>query len=129
MHEKLNKAKEVIKNNWKPFTVGAILTGVTFIVTRQVTMRYMRISGTSTLISRTIANEGPLYKVFHIYAPGVKYQGPSWMVTCKETGKAFRSQHHAAKMMNISETMLSTHLNGKAGSAGGYHFERIGLGV
>jgi hypothetical protein len=129
MHEKLNKAKEVIKNNWKPFTVGAILTGVTFIVTRQVTMRYMRISGTSTLISRTIANEGPLYKVFHIYAPGVKYQGPSWMVTCKETGKAFRSQKHAAKVMGITESTLSQHLNGMRDHVHGYHYKRIGVGV
>lgn len=129
MHEKLDKAKEVIKNNWKPFTIGVVLTGVTFIVTRQITMRYMRISGTSTFISRTIANEGPLYKVFHIYAPGVKYQGPSWMITCKETGKAFRSQKHAAKVMKLSETRLSTHLNGNTAHVKGYHFERIGLGV
>lgn len=129
MHERLARAKEVIRTNWKPFTVGIVFTGVTFIVTKQLTMRYMRISGSSTLVSKTVANHGPLYKVFQIYTPGVKFQGPSWMVTCKETGKVFRSQANAAKVMKISPTMLSTHLNGKAGSAGGYHFERFGMAV
>ena len=129
MREKIDKAKKVIKENWKPFTIGVVLTGVTFIVTRQITMRYMRIGGTTTFISRTIANEGPLYKVFNIYVPGVKFQGPSWMVMCKETGKAFRSQKHAAKVMGITESTLSQHLNGMRDHVHGYHYERIGIGV
>lgn len=128
MNEKLKKAKKVIKNNWKPFTVGVVFTGVTFIVTKRVTTRYWNLQGT-IVINKAMANEGPLYKVFNIYAPGFKYQGPSWMITCKETGKAFRSQKHAAKVMKLSRQHIGDHLNGNRSNVKGYHFERIGIGV
>lgn len=126
---KLDKAKEVVRKNWKPFTVGVVFTGVTLVVTKRVSMQYMRIDGSSTFISRALANEGPLFKVFQIYTPGLKFQGPSWMVRCKETGKAFRSQRHAANVMGITESTLSQHLNGMRDHVHGYHYERIGIGV
>ena len=127
MHEKLEKAKVIIKNNWKPFTVGVVLTGVTLIVTKQFTMRYVRVGGTYRFVSRTVANEGPLYKVFNIYSPGFKNRGPSWMIRCKENGKVFRSQEFASVKMGLSEKHISTHLNGGRDHVAGYHFERIGI--
>jgi len=125
--DKLDRTKEVIKKNWKPFTVGIVLTGVTLIVTRNMTMRYMRIEGTSTFIHKAVIEEGPLYNVFNIYAPGFRNQGPSWMVRCIETGKLFRSQEHAARVMRLSEKHISAYLNGHRHNVGGYHFERIGI--
>jgi hypothetical protein len=39
--EKLDKVKEISKKNWKPFTIGVVLTGVTFIVTKRVSTRHI----------------------------------------------------------------------------------------
>jgi hypothetical protein len=50
---------------------------------------------------------------------------PSWVVRCLETGEIFISQADAAKAMNISASILSSHLNGKFEHALGNHFERI----
>lgn len=127
--EKLDKAKELIKKNWKPFTVGVILTTVTFVVTRKVIkMRYIPIEGTNTIITKAvIKDEGRLYNVFNIYGHGFKNHGPSWMVKCKETGRLYRSQEHAAHVMGLSKEQMSAHLNGHRNNVGGYHFERQGI--
>lgn len=125
---KLDKAKEVVKKNWKPFTVGVVLTGVTFVVTRRLHVRYLYLEGTNTIIHKAVVKDGgSLYKVFNIYGPGFKNQGPSWMVRCLETKQVFKSQDHAAKVMKLSKGHLSQHLNGMRPSVGGYRFERIGI--
>lgn len=129
--EKLDKTKEVIKNNWKPFTVGVVFTGVTLVVTRRFTLRYMHLEGTNVMVHKAIINDGgTFYKVFNIYESGFKNRGPSWMVRCKETGKLYRSQKQAAKVMNLSREQMSKHLNtgpNQLSNVGGYHFERIGI--
>jgi hypothetical protein len=128
--EKLDKAKETIKKNWKPFTIGVTLTAVTFIVTRRITMRYLPVEGTTVIIHKAIVKDGSsLYKVFNIYSDGFKQHGPSWMVRCLETGTLFRSQEHAARVMDLSKDHMSNHLNGTRHNVGGYHFERIGVAV
>jgi hypothetical protein len=124
---KLDKAKEVVKKYWKPVTVGVVITGVTFVVTRRISTQYLHIEGTSTFIDKAVVKEGPLYNVFNIYGHGFKNHGPSWMVRCKETGVLFRSQEHAAKTMGLSETHLSYHVRGLRHNVGGYHFERLGV--
>ena len=123
------KIKKTTKENWKPFVIGVAVTTITIVVTKRVSLRYMHINGTNTFISKTIVKDGGLYKVFNIYSPGFKHLGPSWMVKCIETGKLFRSQDHAAKVMGLSKGHISMHLNGARSSVGGYHFVRLGIGA
>lgn len=125
--KKLDKAKKVVRNNWKPFAIGVGVTVVTLVVTKRVSVRYMPVEGTTTVIHKAIIKDGGLFKVFNIYGPGFKNQGPSWMVKCVETGVLFRSQEHAAKVMGLSKGHISMHLNGARSSVGGYHFERFGI--
>jgi len=127
---KLDRTKEVVRKNWKPFTVGVGITTIT-IVTIIVTKRIISptpLEGTNIFIDRSVVNDqASLYKVFNIYSPGFKNHGPSWMVKCLETGKLFRSQEHAVKVMGLSRDHMSNHLNGARHNVGGYHFERIGV--
>jgi hypothetical protein len=126
---KRDRAKEVVKNYWKPFTVGAAFTVATTIVAKRVglRLRYTHVEGTSVFIHKVALKEGPLYNVFNIYAQGFKNRGPSWMIKCKETGVLFRSQEHAATVMGLSKTHISHQVRGLRHSVGGYHFERIGI--
>ena len=50
---------------------------------------------------------------------------PSWVVRCIETGETFVSQRQAALAKGLSESRLSTHLNGITENLDGLHFERI----
>lgn len=50
---------------------------------------------------------------------------PSWVVRCLETGDAFMSQASAASHLDIPQSELSKHLNGKVEHVRGLHFERI----
>ena len=113
---KLDKFKDVAKRNWKPFTVAVVGTGVTLIVTKRVTTRYM---GYYTM---------PLDKyIKEIYLPNLRrILGPNWkgMVRCVENGRVFFSAEEAAKKMNLSKQHMSQHLSGKRHNVGGYHFTR-----
>lgn len=127
--DKLDKAKEVIKNNWKPFTVGVVFTGVTLLVTKRVvTPRFMLVEGANAVIHKAVLKDNSaLYKVFNIYNIGFKNKGPSWIVKCVETGRVFASQKHAAKVMGLSKDHISNHLNGLRDHVSGYHFVRLGI--
>lgn len=50
---------------------------------------------------------------------------PSWVVRCLETGDAFMSQASAASHLDVPQSELSKHLNGKVEHVRGLHFERI----
>lgn len=53
---------------------------------------------------------------------------PGWPVRNIETKRNFLSQVEAAKYFDVSESVLSGHLNGKFPDVNGLHFERISLG-
>jgi hypothetical protein len=124
-HVRENKAAYVVG------TAGAALTIVTFVVTRRVSTRYMRIEGTATFIHKAVVKEGPLYNVFNIYAHGFKNRGPSWMIVCDQTGTGFRSIAHAASAMNLDPSSISRHLNGYPyfKTIHGYTFTKLGIGA
>jgi len=52
---------------------------------------------------------------------------PGWPVRNLEFKKVFFSQREAANTFDISEGILSLHLQGKLPDAGGLHFERVNL--
>jgi len=128
---RLDKAKEIVKKNWKPFTVGVVLTGATLIVAKRLTTYSVLIdnTGKTVRISKRAANSGMFYKVFNIYTPGFKHLGPSWMIINETTGKSFRSITMAAKEMGISPATLSQHLNGHRDHVYGHRYKKIGIAV
>jgi hypothetical protein len=102
---KLAKSKELIKKNWKLFTVGVGLTIVTVIVTKRVTLRY--IPTNSIRINKLVLKDNVLY--FQTYA---RKQGPpSYVIRCVETGEIFTSQAEACRQLGIDPSRLSRHLN------------------
>ena len=97
--------------------IGTVV--VTAIVTRRVSTRpiflakKIEIKDSVLLIKTYERQQGP----------------PSRVIRCLENDKIYHSQEQAAKTLKISRGMLTTHLNGKAENAGGFHFERVAIGL
>lgn len=129
--KKYEQIKAHVQRHPKTYYIGSmiVVAGVTFLVTRRVSTRYMRIEGTTTFIHKAVVKEGPLYNVFNIYGHGLKNLGPSWMVKCDQTEVLFRSQEQCAKVMGLQKGHLSMHLNGNRPDVGGYTFTRLGVGA
>jgi hypothetical protein len=107
--EKLDKVKEISKRNWKPFTIGVVLTGVTFIVTKRVSTRH--INTTVMRIHKMTIKDC----VFYIQTYARKQGPPSYVIRCIETGEIFTSQAEACRQLGIDPSRLSRHLNGHKG--------------
>jgi hypothetical protein len=52
---------------------------------------------------------------------------PGYLVRNRDTDEFFMSQREAAQAFNISENLLSKHLNGKIEDAHGHRFERVSI--
>lgn len=52
---------------------------------------------------------------------------PGNMIKCLETGEVFASQNRAANAMSLNPSEVSKVVRGLKDSAGGYHFENLGL--
>jgi hypothetical protein len=102
------------KINIKTGMTGLALTGMTGLG-----------ESASSLVMENInnvgINNGILTQVINSYRQG----GPAWVTRCLETGEVFSSQKSAALANNITESILSKHLNGLIENAKGLHFERI----
>jgi hypothetical protein len=125
--EKLDKAKKVVKKHWKPFTVGVVFTVATYVVVKRVDTRYLAgVTRTALLANKvTVRDQGVL-----LIQTFERWTGPpSWMVRCVETGRVFTSQEAAARIMDLSRGILTSHLNGQAENVGGYHFVRVGIAI
>jgi hypothetical protein len=121
---KRDRAKEVVKNCWKPFTIGAVSTGVTIGVVI-VTKRVLFPNNLAMLAKKIVIKDSVL--LFSTYA---RDQGPpSWVIRCVETKSIFTSQLHAAKAMSLDPSSISRHLNGTKEHVNGYHFVRVAMAV
>jgi hypothetical protein len=120
---KLDKIKAVVRKNWKPFTVGVVFTGVTFVVTRRVTLRYFP---TNVMrINKMVIKDS----VFFFQTYGRKQGPPSYVIRCVETGEIFTSQAEACRKLGLDPSTLSRHLNGYPGNAtiGGKAWKRAAI--
>jgi len=105
---KLDKAKEVIKENWKPIAVGVIFTTVTIVVTKRVFIKNVPL---------------PTY----MDAAAVKRLGrPSNMVMNLTTGDMWGSQGAAARAGGFSDSTLSKHLTRGTSDIHGHKYAVIG---
>ena len=52
---------------------------------------------------------------------------PGYLIHSLDTDEFFSSQRETAKVFEISEKLLSNHLNGKLPNVEGYQFERLNL--
>lgn len=129
---KLDRAKEVARNNWKPFTVGVVVTTgviVTAIVTKRVIFPrylYMCSGGTNFIMHRPILKKSPVYYVTNMF--GAPYNRLSRAIRCVETGEETLSISKMASEMGLSASHICQHLNFPEmyPSVKGYHFESLG---
>lgn len=126
MHEKLEKAKEVVKNNWKPFTVGIVLTGVTLTVTRgRYSMPNINIVDTMAKI-RPVAifsKQNTTTNIVKLYKTSRGRPGHF----CHLFGRpeiGYPSQREAARIFGVTDKVMSRHLNGHIPDVKGYRLVR-----
>lgn len=122
-NEKLEKIKETIKNNWKPFTVGVVLTGATLIVARRVCLHNITLEGMKA------SNVGVInYKIDQsITAVTLRSEigRPPYLIHDKTTDLYYGSQTAIANVLNASNSTVSRHLNGLRDHVSGHILERI----
>jgi hypothetical protein len=130
MNEKLERAKKVIKNNWKPFTVGVIFTTVTFVVTKRITMRYMssNIVDMVTYIRPVsiLSKQDITTNITKVYSSGRGRPG-NLVGLVGRPDIVYGSQTKAARIFGVSNKTMSQHLDGKIPVLdGGYVLTRLG---
>lgn len=127
--EKLDKVKEVVKKNWKPFTVGVVLTTATIVVTKRVNLsRYsnMYSGGNNFIMHRPIFKKSPIYHVTNNF--GAPYNRLTRAVKCVETGHDAISISQMAQDMDLHRSQINQHLNhpDMYPDVKGYHFKSLG---
>lgn len=126
MKERLNKIREHVIEYKETYIAGAIclLAGYTLAITRerhaslqsgldepsQVTMRSLFLFSNH---NKVVVNE----------REGRGH--PGYIVRCLETLIEFPTQADAARAMDLSPAVLSSHINGRFDNVNGYHFERV----
>jgi hypothetical protein len=124
---KRDRAKEVVKNCWKPFTVGVVFTGATLIVARRFDARYMAGVTRTALLANKVTVRDQSVLLIQTFE---RWTGPpSWMVRCVETGTVFTSQLAACRHMGLNPSIMSKHVRGLTESIDGYHFVRVGVAI
>lgn len=123
-NDKLEKIKTVVKNNWKPFTVGVVFAGVTLAVTRKVYI------GTLIANSETVATNRSLISILSPQlAKAITIRAeigrPPYLIHDLTTDLYYGSQSAAAKALNASNTNMSLHLNGLRDHVKDHVLERI----
>jgi hypothetical protein len=107
---------------------GVVVAGITTIIMRSCGAAVPRVADgpvkvTVQPLSFFSKQENAIMTIIHRGGSGA----PSYIVECLETGEAWLSQRQAAMMKNVSESVMSGHLNGKLDDVNGFHFRRIGL--
>lgn len=121
MHERLEKIKTHLQENKEIYVAAAVGAGLgaaavaaTLLLKKQV------------VIVDSFKIQWKSNTTNHVVTTLVRRGHPGYLVRCLQTGEVFASQNRAAAAMGINRGDLSSHLNGKYASAGGYVFERLG---
>ena len=126
-----DKIKNLFKKYKWYYIIGGslVFAGVTGLILRGRYAGMLRVpDGSDVITVRPLSfnfggnNNGNAVVVIHSGDVG----HPGFLTYCKETDQVFTSQKSAAKTLDISPSILSSHLNGKIENANGLHFERIG---
>lgn len=120
--DKFEKIKETIKNNWKPFAIGVVLTGATLIVAKSVGLRNVKLEGMKA------SNFGINNKIAQsITAVTIRNEigRPPYLIHDITTGLYYGSQGKIAAALGASDSTVSQHLNGKASHVAGHILERV----
>lgn len=119
----MNKFKEHWNRNKKMyygFGGGVVITTLGAVILHKIVL-------TQQLVESAVATGNIMYKS-NIYQTVLNARGhPGYIIECLETGLLFQSQNQAAKLLGISASLLSSHLNGKTESVNGLHFIRRSL--
>lgn len=119
-----------------------ILAGSTYLILRGNPQRLLFSRSSSVAANRsssvigetTVSNFSPQRSIFgdnNINLTQIidshRQGAPSWVIRCKETNDVFTSQRSAAQTLGLSESRLSSHLNGMRDHVDGLHFERLAM--
>ncbi len=127
MHEKIEKAKQHLKDHKTIYIVGGVAVFTCLIVRR----------GCYATLSNSVDSSGSPPVSVHPFSIFSKsgdiittvhngHRGhPGFRTRNLETGAMFNTQADAASAFGVSERNLSQHLNGKYSNAEGFHFERL----
>jgi hypothetical protein len=106
---------------------GAAFAGITCLIMRGVASQPISVAIGDTA-SGAISVAGKEVVMNNVSFISSNRQGsPAWVIRCLETNKIFTSQRKAAIEMGLSQSRLSSHLNGVRDNVNGLHFERICL--
>lgn len=136
MNERIEKIKEHIHRHKVAYSCGAtavVVAGITCVVMRG---RYEALAnggayGPKTIDTSVTVRPLSILSRQETAVSVISRNGrghPGYIIRCVETGEYFSSQRITALLKNISETILSKHLNGILEDAEGLHFERVALG-
>lgn len=120
--------REHFRRNWERYALGGTLVaGFTLLVMRGRHADMQSVSDGSAMITvrpfSIFSNKQITNVVTVIEREGRGH--PGYLVRCLETGQTFISQAEAASVMNVSPSMLSSHINGSFDNVNGLHFHRL----
>lgn len=126
--EKLKAHIEKHKLVYACTTTGVVVAGITWVIMRSIASQHIS-RGIAVAADRGIAVVADRSVVTNnvSYISSRRQGSPSWVIRCIETGEIKESQRAMALLMDLFESDLSQHLNGRKPDVNGYHFERICL--
>lgn len=131
----MNKLKEHFKrhkNFYFGLAIGIGVAGITYAIMKEKPIglpsgsmpELPSGSGPSIFVSGDSNHLAPIITT-NVYNKGRGH--PGYFVRCVESGEIFSSQKKAANFFGITESNLSSHLNGLFDDCNGLHFERISV--
>lgn len=122
----MEKVKKHFNRNKDRYLIGGIaFAGITGVIVGGVASQHIS-RGIAVTAKRGIAVQGKSVVMNNVsYISANRKGSPSWVVRCIETGLVYTSQRAAAIAMDLSESDVSQHLNGRKPHAQGYTFEQI----
>jgi hypothetical protein len=112
-----------VKKHKTAYIVGTtvvVTAGITYFVTRRISVGQGNVNVRALNL---LSNKPNIVTVIENGRQGP----PSWVVRCVETNEWFSSQRAAAFGKGLSESELSSHLNGLRDNVRDLHFERVCL--
>lgn len=134
MKGKVKKHLSAHKELYLGLCVGLTIAGITYLIMRDP--ESILPSGIDAELPSGSVAPDQAQTGFFIFADTINgdiattvYNGtrghPGFITRCIETGELFLTQSSAARSVGSSNSIMSTHLNGKLEDVNGYHFERV----
>ena len=129
--EQLDKVKDTVKRNWKPFAAGFVFAGITCVIMRgRIEPLALRGGSIGSLALSGDLNIRPLAflskQTNNIFVTIKQEIGrPPYLIHDITSDLWYGSQSKAAKALGVSNSHMSNHLNGLLSHVDGHILERV----